>query len=52
MLLGNNSVITFPLEPTHATIARLLLGSGAVNTPKTIQDNKNGDFFGVLPEDI
>jgi hypothetical protein len=31
--LGNDSVNTFLQEPTHATIGRLLLGNGSVNTP-------------------
>jgi hypothetical protein len=39
VLLGNDSVNTFPLEPKRATIGRLLLGNGSVNTPKTIRDN-------------
>jgi hypothetical protein len=31
--LGNDSVNTFPREQTRATIGRLLLGNGSVNTP-------------------
>jgi hypothetical protein len=31
-LLGNDSVNTFPREPTRETIGRLLLGNGAVYT--------------------
>jgi hypothetical protein len=39
-LLGNDSVNTFPREPTHTTIGRLLLGNGSVNTLETIRDNR------------
>jgi hypothetical protein len=39
-LLGNNSVNTFPREPTRATVGRILLGNGSVITPKTIRDNR------------
>jgi hypothetical protein len=38
-LLGNDSVNTFPREPTRATIGRLLLSKGSVNKPKTIWEN-------------
>jgi hypothetical protein len=37
-LLINDSVNTFPREPTRARIGRLLLDNGSLNTPKTIQD--------------
>jgi hypothetical protein len=43
-LLGNDSVNTFPQEQTRATIGSLLLGSGSVNTPKTIWDSKRQNF--------
>jgi hypothetical protein len=43
-LLGNNLVNIFPREPTRATIGRLLLGNGSVNTPKTIRDNRRRCF--------
>jgi hypothetical protein len=43
-LLGNDSVNTFPRKPTRATIGRLLLDNGSVNTPKTIRDNKGRCF--------
>jgi hypothetical protein len=43
-LLGNYSVNTLPLEPTWATIRRLLLGNGSINTPKTIRDNRRRCF--------
>jgi hypothetical protein len=36
----NSPVNTFPLGATRATIGRLLLGNGSVNTPKTIRDDK------------
>jgi hypothetical protein len=39
-LLGNDSVNIFPREPKRATIGRLLLGNGSVNTPKTTGDNR------------
>jgi hypothetical protein len=32
-LLGNDSLNTFPLEPTRETIGRLLLVKGSVNKP-------------------
>jgi hypothetical protein len=32
-LLGNDSVNTFPRKRTRATVGRLLLGNGPVNTP-------------------
>jgi hypothetical protein len=38
-LLGNDSVNIFPPEAMRATIGRLLLDNGSVNTPKTIRDN-------------
>jgi hypothetical protein len=38
-LLGNDLVNTFPREQTHATVGRLLLGNGSVNTSKIIRDN-------------
>jgi hypothetical protein len=43
-LLGSNSVNTFPREPTCATIGRLLLGNGSVNTLKIIRDNTRWCF--------
>jgi hypothetical protein len=43
-LLGNDSVSTFLWEPTRATVERLLLGNGSVNTPKTIRDNRRRCF--------
>jgi hypothetical protein len=43
-LLGNASVNTFPREPTRA-IARLLIGNGSINTPKTIRDNRRRCFL-------
>jgi hypothetical protein len=43
-LIGNDSVNTFPREPTRATIGRLLLCNGSVNMPKTIQDNRRRCF--------
>jgi hypothetical protein len=36
----NNPVNTLPREATRATIRRLLLGNGSVNTPKTIRDDR------------
>jgi hypothetical protein len=39
-LLGNDSLNTFPREPTRVTIGYLLLGNGPVNTPKTIWNNR------------
>jgi hypothetical protein len=33
LLLGNDSVNTFPREPNHATIGHLLLGNRSVNKP-------------------
>jgi hypothetical protein len=44
-LLVNDSVNTFPREPTRATKGRLLLGSGSINTPKTIRDNRRRCFL-------
>jgi hypothetical protein len=43
-LLGNDSVNTLPRESTRATIGRLLLDNGSVNTPKTIRDNRRRCF--------
>jgi hypothetical protein len=43
-LLGNDSVNTFPWEPTRATIGHLLLDNGSVNTPKTRRDNRRRRF--------
>jgi hypothetical protein len=34
IVLGNDSVNTFPPEPTRATIGRLLLQNDSVNTPR------------------
>jgi hypothetical protein len=48
-LLGNDSVNTFPLEPTRATIRRLLLGNGSLNTPKITRDNRRRCFPWGLP---
>jgi hypothetical protein len=39
-LLGNDSVNTFPREPTLATIGRLLLRNGSVNTTEKNRDNR------------
>jgi hypothetical protein len=39
-LLGNDSVNTFPREPTRATMGHPLLCNGSVNTLKTIWDNR------------
>jgi hypothetical protein len=36
-LLGNDSVNTFPREPTRATVGRLLLGNRSVNKPSQQQ---------------
>jgi hypothetical protein len=33
-LIGNDSVNTFPKEPTRVTTGRLMLGNGEVNTPR------------------
>jgi hypothetical protein len=33
LLLGNNSVNTFPQKQTHGTIGRPLLGNGSINAP-------------------
>jgi hypothetical protein len=43
-LLDNYSVNIFPREPTRATIGRLLLGNGSVNTLKTMRDNRRRYF--------
>jgi hypothetical protein len=43
-LLGNDSINTFPREPTRAKVGRLLLGNGSVNTPKIIRDNRRRCF--------
>jgi hypothetical protein len=43
-LLGNDSVNTFPREPTRAKVGRLLLGNGVFNTPKIIRDNRRRRF--------
>jgi hypothetical protein len=43
-LLGNDSVKTFPREPTCAKIGRLLLGYGSLHTPKTKRDNRKRCF--------
>jgi hypothetical protein len=43
-LLSNDLINTFPWEPTRATIGRLLLSKGSVNTPKTIRDNRRRCF--------
>jgi hypothetical protein len=51
ILLGNDSVNTFPREPTRATIGRLLLGNGSVNTPEKIQDNIRRCFPWGPPRD-
>jgi hypothetical protein len=48
-LLGNDLVNTFPREPTRATIERLLLGNGSVNTPEIIRDNRRRCFSGDPP---
>jgi hypothetical protein len=48
-LLGNDLVYTFLREPTRATIGRILLGNGLVNTPKTIRDNRRRCFPWVPP---
>jgi hypothetical protein len=44
LLLGNDSVYTFPRKPTRKTIGRLLLDNGAVNTPKIIWDSRSRCF--------
>jgi hypothetical protein len=49
-LLGNDSVNTFPPEPTRTTIERLLLGNGSVNTPKKYGAIEDGIFREVYPE--
>jgi hypothetical protein len=51
-LLGNDSVNTFPREPTLAIIRRLLLGDLHCNTPKTLRDNRWRCFPWVRPEAI
>jgi hypothetical protein len=43
-LLGNDSVNTFTREPTRATIGRLLIGNGSINTPKTVRDYRRRCF--------
>jgi hypothetical protein len=48
-LLGNDLVNTFWLEPARATIGRLLLGNGSVNTPKTVRDNRPRCFMWGSP---
>jgi hypothetical protein len=47
-LLGNDSVNTFPLEPTRS-IGRLLLGNGSVHTPNTIPDTRRRCYLWGLP---
>jgi hypothetical protein len=44
-LLGNDSLNTFPWEPTRTTIRSLLLGNGSVNTSKIIQENRRQRFL-------
>jgi hypothetical protein len=51
-LLGNDSLNTFPWEPTSATITRLLLGNGSVNTPKQYGTIEDGVFRRVRSEAI
>jgi hypothetical protein len=48
-LVGNDSVNTFPREPTRA-IGRLLLGNGSVNIPKQYGTTEDDVFRGVHPE--
>jgi hypothetical protein len=48
-LVGNDSVNTFPREPTPTTIVRLLLNNGSVNTPKTIRNNRKRCFLWGTP---
>jgi hypothetical protein len=45
-LLENDSVSTFPREPTRATIGRLLLGSGSIHTVESASSLYNGKFQG------
>jgi hypothetical protein len=49
-LLDNDSVNTFPQEPTRAKIGRLSLGNGSGNTPKTIRDNRRRCFAWGPPQ--
>jgi hypothetical protein len=43
-LLGNDTLNTFPWEPTRATVGRLMLGKESVNVPKRIRDNRRRCF--------
>jgi hypothetical protein len=48
-LLGNDSVNTFPREPTSATTGRLLLDNGSVNTSKNTGQQKTAFSMGSAP---